>query len=196
MSHQPADFEERFVANLSSHVEGQRLDRDPQEVAAWAMSSAPHGKGRSIRPRLWLISSVAAGLVLVLAASQLVPWRAPDEGQGSAAARVTVQGVVYHVGGGRTFTVDRKRLEWHGSARGPYVSHGLLRADVFRLPDIDPAAVLVAFPTAKWREDLGPPGPYALLYGPGEPYPALCAYVLLGHPGSPVECTEETSSGT
>jgi hypothetical protein len=109
---------------------------------------------------------------------------------------VTVDGVVYHVGAGRSFTVDRDSLERHGSARGPFVREGLLLEEVYRLPDIDPAAVLVAMPTAKWRDDSGPIGPYALLYGPADRYPALCAYVIPDHPASPVECTKETSSGT
>jgi hypothetical protein len=107
----------------------------------------------------------------------------------SCAPTVSVAGVQYLVGVGRALAISQETLEPHGEVEA--ANFAVSDRAVFRLPGVDPRALLVMHGDPAERDDLGSLGEYRLLWGEGrldDAFPAACVYFDSSHIQYPDEC--------
>jgi hypothetical protein len=102
------------------------------------------------------------------------------------AVRVEVGGRLYDVGVGRFLLEDSLDLTPYGTASR--WTQPMPEATVWALAGVDPGRILVMRANVDARDDLGPQGPYVVLWAEGAAFPpALCAYADPDDPQFPVQ---------
>ena len=107
---------------------------------------------------------------------------------GDFPVRVRVNGADYTVGVVRDLEVRPSDL-----AAGPPIEYAanedqFAELTTYQLAGVDPRAFLLAPAKPGLRDDAGPWGAYLALWGPGQAFPAVCAYFPADSPTRAEEC--------
>lgn len=105
--------------------------------------------------------------------------------QGDLPSTAEVDGVVYRLGVGSGLVVSDADLVRVGDPSSPDLSGWLRGATVYSLEGVDPhAALIVPMPAA----DSDPEADFMILWGPANPFPAICQYFDPASDSTPPEC--------
>ncbi len=182
-------FEQRLESALRRYVERPDLAWEPAEVVADVTARA-----RSAKPprASWFMPArlaTAAAVILAVGVTAIVGVGLVDRSSGgSSPALAVVDRVEYRVGVGRSMRIDAGDLTPYGRVETTNVPDWIVDRTAFSLAGIDPLAVLTVRSAPGLADDNGPFGEFLILWGPNDPYPALCSYVEPGDPASPTEC--------
>jgi len=185
-------FEQRLEVALCDYVERPDLAREPSAVVADVTARPRAGSRRSWT---WSVPRRAAAALVILAVglTAVIGPRILDlSGSAIGPATAVVKGVSYDLGMARSMRVDRGDLTPYGVVDSGSALRQIADPTAFSLAGIDPRAVLIVRSAPGLNDDNGPYDEYLLLYGPVDPYPAMCDYFEPGDPSNPTVCPPAT----
>ena len=129
--------------------------------------------GGRIRLSIVVLSAVVGGCAIV------------PIGDGPGHARVN--GVEYTIGVARGIDVSASQMSDGAPIDSADDPGQFAEMTTYQLEGVDPRAFLLA-PANSVHDDGGPLGPYLALWGPGDPFPAVCRYFPDTLGTRPTEC--------
>lgn len=178
---EPEDFERRIGLQLRSYV-ADIGTRPLAPVIEAAM--APDTRHRAGRIRIAGLAALSALIAAVVIGGTFIFARPGSDA--SAPATVSVGGQSYRVSIALDLDAAPTSLFAYDSMSATNVSSWFNDATVYRLDDINPSSLLVAYSANRPQES----GEYRLLWGPKEDdaYPAICHYLDAGLRAASPKC--------
>lgn len=174
-------FEENLGRHLRQHVAAVNLQMAASDVLRDVAQRNARQSGWRMRP---LAATFVVGAIAV--AGSLAAYGALGGfGSGSSSARATVSGTRYDVGAGLSLQVAPSDMTQYGEVTDTPLAWAFAQPLAYALKGVDPQALLLAPAKPELGDDWGA---YIILWGPGQPFPAVCRYFEVGSPATPTEC--------